>query len=53
MCKVMVAPASAPDGPLALDAGLAMITVGMAWGIGSTRASRRHGSAGKAHRPLD
>lgn len=31
VCKVMVAPASAPDGPLTLDAGLAMVTMGMAW----------------------
>lgn len=31
VCKVMVAPASAPDGPLTLDAGLAMVTIGMAW----------------------
>ncbi|QNK67823.1 thermonuclease family protein [Variovorax sp. PAMC26660] len=31
VCKVMVAPASNPDGPQTLDAGLAMITVGMAW----------------------
>lgn len=31
VCKVMVSPASAPDGPLTLDAGLAMITIGMAW----------------------
>lgn len=31
VCKVMVAPASAPDGPKTLDAGLAMVTVGMAW----------------------
>lgn len=31
VCKVMVAPASAPAGPKTLDAGLAMITVGMAW----------------------
>lgn len=31
VCKVMVAPASAPGGPKTLDAGLAMVTVGMAW----------------------
>lgn len=31
VCRVMVAPASAPAGPKTLDAGLAMITVGMAW----------------------
>ena len=31
VCKVMVAPASAPAGPRTLDAGLAMVTVGMAW----------------------
>ena len=31
VCTVMVAPASAPDGPKTLDAGLAMITLGMAW----------------------
>lgn len=31
VCKVMVAPASAPRGPKTLDAGLAMVTVGMAW----------------------
>lgn len=31
VCKVMVAPASAPDGPLTLDAGLVMVTLGMAW----------------------
>ncbi|AVQ81632.1 thermonuclease family protein [Variovorax sp. PMC12] len=31
VCRVMVAPASAPSGPKTLDAGLAMITVGMAW----------------------
>lgn len=31
VCKVMVAPASAPEGPLTLDAGLAMVTLGMAW----------------------
>ena len=27
----MVAPASSPRGPRTLDAGLAMVTVGMAW----------------------
>lgn len=31
VCKVMVAPASNPEGPKTLDAGLAMVTVGMAW----------------------
>lgn len=31
VCKVMVASASAPRGPKTLDAGLAMVTVGMAW----------------------
>lgn len=31
VCKVMVAPASAPGGPKTLDAGLAMVTLGMAW----------------------
>lgn len=31
VCKVMVAPASAPNGPKTLDAGLAMVTIGMAW----------------------
>ena len=31
VCKVMVMPASAPRGPRTLDAGLAMVTVGMAW----------------------
>jgi len=31
VCKVMVAPTSAPRGPKTLDAGLAMVTVGMAW----------------------
>lgn len=31
ICKMMVAPESAPDGPLTLDAGLAMLTTGMAW----------------------
>jgi endonuclease YncB( thermonuclease family) len=31
VCKVMVAPASAPHGPKTLDAGLAMVTIGMAW----------------------
>lgn len=31
VCKVRVAPASAPRGPKTLDAGLAMLTVGMAW----------------------
>jgi endonuclease YncB( thermonuclease family) len=31
VCSVWVAPASAPDGPQALDAGLAMVTLGMAW----------------------
>ena len=31
VCKVMVAPTSAPNGPKTLDAGLAMITVGLAW----------------------
>lgn len=31
VCKVMVAPASAADGPRTLDAGLAMLTLGMAW----------------------
>lgn len=31
VCNVWVAPASAPDGPKTLDAGLAMITLGMAW----------------------
>ena len=31
VCSVWVAPASAPHGPRTLDAGLAMVTVGMAW----------------------
>lgn len=31
VCKLRVAPASAPGGPKTLDAGLAMLTVGMAW----------------------
>uniref|UniRef100_C5CL13 Nuclease (SNase domain protein) n=1 Tax=Variovorax paradoxus (strain S110) TaxID=543728 RepID=C5CL13_VARPS len=31
VCKVMVAPASAPRGPKTLDAGLTMITLGLAW----------------------
>ncbi|WP_406626131.1 thermonuclease family protein [Acidovorax sp. SDU_ACID1] len=31
VCTVWVAPASAPDGPRTLDAGLAMVTQGMAW----------------------
>jgi endonuclease YncB( thermonuclease family) len=31
VCKVMVAPASAADGRKTLDAGLAMLTLGMAW----------------------
>ena len=31
VCKVTVAPASAPNGPKTLDAGLAMVTAGMAW----------------------
>lgn len=31
ICTVWVAPASAPDGPKTLDAGLALITQGMAW----------------------
>lgn len=31
VCRVMVAPRSAPNGPRTLDAGLAMVTVGMAW----------------------
>lgn len=30
VCTVWVAPASAPDGPRTLDAGLAMLTVGLA-----------------------
>lgn len=31
VCDVWVAPASAPDGPPTLDAGLAMVAQGMAW----------------------
>ncbi|MNV15186.1 hypothetical protein D3C71_1059020 [compost metagenome] len=31
VCRVHVAPASAPHGPMTVDAGLAMITLGMAW----------------------
>ncbi|RYG57880.1 MAG: thermonuclease family protein [Alphaproteobacteria bacterium] len=31
VCSVWVAPSSAPDGPRTLDAGLAMVSVGMAW----------------------
>lgn len=31
LCKVMVAPQSAPAGPKTLDAGLALITVGLGW----------------------
>ena len=31
VCKVMVTPTSAPRGPRTLDAGLAMVMVGMAW----------------------
>lgn len=46
VCKVMVAPASAPRGPKTLDAGLAMVTLGMAWWYRPTPASRRRRSAG-------
>lgn len=31
VCSVWVAPESAPDGPKTLDAGLALLTVGLAW----------------------
>lgn len=31
VCSVWVTPASAPNGPRTLDAGLAMVTTGMAW----------------------
>lgn len=31
ICKVMVAPRSAPNGPKTLDSGLALITVGLGW----------------------
>lgn len=31
VCSVWVAPASKPDGPRTLDAGLAMVGTGMAW----------------------
>ncbi|WP_326538503.1 thermonuclease family protein [Pseudorhodoferax sp.] len=31
VCSVWVAPATAPDGPKTLDAGLAMVTQGLAW----------------------
>lgn len=31
VCSVWVAPASAPNGPRTLDAGLALVTQGMAW----------------------
>lgn len=31
VCSVWVASASAPDGPRTLDAGLAMVSTGMAW----------------------
>ena len=31
VCSVWVAPASAPDGPRTLDAGMAMVSTGMAW----------------------
>jgi endonuclease YncB( thermonuclease family) len=31
VCTVMAVPASAPAGPKTLDAGLAMLTLGMAW----------------------
>jgi len=31
VCKVMVAPASAPAGPRTLDAGLSLVSTGMAW----------------------
>ncbi len=31
VCSVWVAPASAPNGPRTLDAGLAMVSQGMAW----------------------
>ena len=31
VCNVWVAPASAPSGAMTLDAGLAMVTQGMAW----------------------
>jgi hypothetical protein len=42
VCKAMVAPASAPRGPKTLDAGLAMVTGGMAWhgGIAHTRTTK-------------
>lgn len=31
VCNVWVAPTSAPDGPQTIDAGLAMVSQGMAW----------------------
>ena len=31
VCSVWVAPASTPDGPRTIDAGMAMLTQGMAW----------------------
>ena len=31
VCQVMVAPASKPDGPATVDAGLALLSVGLAW----------------------
>lgn len=31
VCSVWVAPVSAPSGPRSVDAGLAMVTTGMAW----------------------
>ncbi|WP_431276647.1 thermonuclease family protein [Variovorax ureilyticus] len=45
VCRAHVAPAPAPRGPKTLDAGLAMLTVGMACGIATTRVSRRRRSA--------
>jgi len=49
VCKVMVAPASGPRGPRTLDAGLGMVTVGMA--TEPTHASRPPRNAAKRRLP--
>jgi endonuclease YncB( thermonuclease family) len=47
VCAVWVAPASSPDGPRTLDAGLAMLTVGMAWWYRAYAAEQTPGARGQ------
>ena len=47
VCGVWVAPATAPDGPKTLDAGLAMVTQGLAWWYRAYASEQSHEARGQ------